>query len=335
MTIDYHLDMISEMNLQTKALYNLLKLNHACDPSISCEDWQIEDLRSLPNEKIFSRLEAFGISLDRLRFDQFAKEADAPEALTELLLEDSQDLKKHDPVYLLIFELWRRFLPERQTISVFCDELDERISRYDEGQEETDEPIQDALANLMEILDENVDLGSNPIDVFRAVSSYSAHDLMGFILDYIADLLDSGNQIYASELIEDFSYYSRDTIWFDFLRTRLTAFSDPIKANEMIGQLLGHDEQLSIDLLFEILRFQTSYGERDIFAQVVKKILTRITTEEEFHELLEFMAEYFHRRDREDLESSVRQMIQARHRRKGSFSLSEPEIQKLEKLYRS
>ena len=320
------------MNLQAKALYNLLRYNHAQDPSIRCESWQIEDLRSLPHETLFERLRKAGISLNADSLNRFAQECDTPEELTELLLAEHQNPKLHDPVYLVLFELWRRLLPERTSLSIFCDELDHRISLYDANELKSDESIQDALSNLAEILEENTDAGAEPSEIFETVSSYCAHDLIVFIIDYISDVLESGNQLYASELIEDFAAYSPESIWFDFLRARLIAIADPSEANKLVSKILQSNNELSVDLLLEILRFQTGYGERPVFIGTIKKILPRLQAEEEFRDLLELSAEYFHRRDREDLERAVQQLLQKRKKLSGTISATDPDIKTFEKL---
>jgi hypothetical protein len=319
------------MKLQTKALYNLLKLNALSDPSIAVEKWQVEDLRAVSIDDLFDKLNQLGISLDHERFIHFADETDSPEELSELLLADAGP-RQHDHVYLLLFEIWRRLLPEKFSLSIFCDELDFRISQYDAGAQNSDELIQDALSNLDEILDENTDAGAKPAEIFETISSYLAHDLMGFIIDFISDLIDSGKQIYASELIEDFSHYAKEIIWFDFLRARLIALNDPVKANQLIRQLLEHDEALSVDFLLDVLRFQTGYGERQVFALAVKKLIHRLRTEEEFKELLELAAEYFRRRDREDLDRAVQNLLSKRKKTGGPIRASDPDVKAFQKL---
>lgn len=319
------------MNLQTKALYNLLRLNYAADSTLPVENWQIADYRAIPVDELFQKLNRLGISLDKERFEQFSKECDSPEDLSELLLSD-QDPKLHDPVYLILFELWRKSFPERPSLSIFCDELDERISLYDAGKLESDEPIQDALSNLVEILDENIDAGAEPSAIFETISSFCAHDLIGFIIDFISDVINSGNSLYASELIEDFASFTDELIWFDFLRARIVALTDPVQANGMISELLKHDDMLTVDILLEMLRFQTSYGERLVFAATIKKLISRLQTEEEFKEMLEISSEYFRRRDREDLDLAVQNLLSKRKKKSGDVRSSDPDLKVFEKL---
>lgn len=320
------------MNLQTKALYHLLRLNHSLDPSIPCEEWQIEDLRAVSLEDLFHRLNKMDIRVDPARLGSFAEECDSPEELAELLIPDGEDSQLYDRAYLIIFEIWRRLYPQKQSLSIFCDELDHRISLYYAGELESDESLQNALSNLEEILNENVDSRISPTKVFASIGSYCAHDLMSFIVDYISNVLDCKNQIYASELIEDFSPYAPRLIWFDFLRARLMALTDPIEANRMIEAILKQDARLTLDLLLEILRFQLGYGERLIFAQTVKKALARLQTEEEFQQLLELSADYYRRRDREDLEQAVRRILIEHQKLGGPILSNHPDIQRFVEL---
>jgi hypothetical protein len=291
--------------LQTKALYNLLRLNE--DPSVQADPWALEDLRAVPLEDLYQRLKPYYVELDKRSFFHFAEETDTPEELTDVLLPDGAPEKLRDPFYLLIFELWRRLLPEKQSLSIFCDELDHRIALYDEGNLENDEPIQDALANLLEILEENTDMGVDPQEVLIGISDYCAHDLEGFLYDYISDLLDSGNSIYATELLEGFSPYVADPLWFDVLRARL---ADIGEANLQIHQLLKHD--LELPLLTEILRFLSANGEPTLFKLAVKKALPLLTEQEDLLDVMRWIADFYRRLDEEEKEKAVQTILNGR-----------------------
>ncbi len=293
--------------LQTKALYNLLRLNAAEDSSLRADPWALEDLRSLDLETLFARLQKYTVQLDKSSFFEFAEKCDTPEELSDLLLPDAAEEKKRDPFYLIVFELWRRLLPEKQSLSIFCDELDHRIVQYDQGNLESDEPIQDALANLLEVLDENADSGAQPEEIFEAICDFCAHDLESFLYDYNADLLDGGNSLYASELIEGFSPYVTEPIWFDFLRVRLLAFTDIGDANIAMHRLLESD--LELPLVYEMLRFLATNGEHELFALAVKKALPLLSTQEELNEVIAITSDYYRRLDEDELEKSVQKLM--------------------------
>lgn len=294
--------------LQTKALYNLLWLSSKEDPHLKAKDWAVENLREVSLEDILKRVQSFRVVLDKASFCHFAEKCDTPEELSDLLLPDEAKEEEKDPFYLLVFELWRRLIPERQSLSIFCDELDHRIFLYDHTLLESDEPIQDVLANLLDVLEENVDAGAKPQEIFALLSNYCAHDLESFLYDYIADLLDAGNHLYASELVEGFSPYVADISWFVFLKIRLSSLTDIGKANEELHLLL--EEPLSPDLIWDVVEFLSANGEHALFKRAVKKILPELEEGQDRLEVAAFIADFYRRLDEEEKEKKVQQMIQ-------------------------
>ena len=316
--------------LQTKALYTLLRMQAAEDPSVKAEKWALENLREAKTEELFSRLRKHKIELDKTSFVQFAESWDTPEDLAELLLPE-EDEEAFDPLYLLLFELWRRLVPEKQSLSIFGDELDFLIGQYDREVLESDEPVQDALANLLEILDENADAGAPPQEVFSAIGDYCAHDLEAFLIDYISEILDSGNEAYAAELIEGFSPYVSDPNWFDFLRARLVSSKDIGEANEILRGLL---EQKKTDpaLLMETLQFLAGGGDHSLFISAVKKMLPLLQTQEELLDLMEIAADYFHRLDQDSVEAAIQKLLKKRKSAEGPINPSDPDVKTLQQL---
>jgi hypothetical protein len=296
--------------LQTKALYNLLRLNRAENPTLKAEPWALEDLRTLPIEELFARLHKYAVQLDKKSFIQFSEQCDTPEELTDLLLHDEALEETRDPFYLVVFELWRRLLPEKQSLSIFCDELDFRISLYDQGNLENDEMIQDVLANLLEVFDENADTGADPEDILVAVSDFCAHDIESFIYDYISDLLDSGNSLYAAELVEGFAPYVTEPLWFDFLRARLLSVTDIGDANTIIRRLL--ENELELLLLLEMLRFLSANAEHDLFKLAIKKTVPLLTSQEELVEVMQWVADFYRRLDEDEKERAVQKVLNQR-----------------------
>jgi hypothetical protein len=310
--------------LHTKALYNLLRFNLDEDPSIPHEPWAVENLRTLPIEELFFRLAEKGISLDRERFLHFGENCDTPEELTDLLLTDASDSALHDPVYLLVFELWRRLLPQKPSLSIFCDELDHLIELYDRAELESDEPLQDALANLQEIFDENADSGAPPREVFSSIEEYCAHDIEDFLYDFIADLFECGNTLYASELIEGFSPYVPEPLWFEILNARLLAISDIAAANRLVAQLLK--KELDLPVLLEVLRFLATAGDRGLFVAAAKKAISRLETEEEFRELLTIVSDFYRLLDLDELEQAVQKFMKQRKSPSEALDPADPDL---------
>lgn len=300
--------------LQTKALYNLLRLKKQKDPTVQVDSWAMEDLRKVSNEELFSKLEKDGVKLDKKSFLLFANESDTPEELTDLLFPDGKEEEKKDPFYLLVFELWRKNLPEKQSLSIFCDELDYQINLYDEDQTESDEHIQDALANLLDFLEANTDDGAEPKDVFNALTDYCAHDVESFIYDYTFELLDNENIIYSSELIEGFTPFVQEPLWFEFLNIRLLSFTDIGAANSLMQDLLRND--LDLSLLLEIIRFLSTTGDHELFKLSVQKSLPLIDEKDELMDIMSMIADYYRRLDEDDKEKEIQELINASQKRK-------------------
>jgi len=316
--------------IQTKALYNLLRLNAKENPNQEVDPWALEDFRKLPVEAIFGRLASLNIRLDRSSFVSFSDECDSPEELVELLLDEETESKVADHVYLLLFELWRRLLPEKQSLSIFCDELDRRIEEYNNDTLTSDEPIQDGLANLLEILEEHADQGMAPKEAFRSISDYCGNDLECFLFELINSLLDEGNQGYARELLEEFEPYVQDPLQFEFLAARLFSFTDIGETNRRLAHLLK--KNLEPELLFEIVQLLVASGDHHLFQAAIKKLLPELKTEEEFQDVLDLAADYFSRLDQEEREAAILALKKNRQNASMELSPKDPDLHKLQAL---
>jgi hypothetical protein len=301
------------MRLQTKALYNVLRRNWLADPSTFIESWQVEDYREFSTYEIFEQLEALGLSLSGENFLIYAENYTNPEELTDFIWTK----KEHkDQVYLLIFELWRRLVPEKQSLSIFCDELDHRIELYEKDSEAQSSAMENMMLRLEEVLNENADEGKKPQSIFQTLSLYCAHDVETFLYEYISDEIDSGNTLYAAELLEDFYHYLSDVAWFDFLRARLLAATDPHEANIVIKSILEEIKDVpDLDLLLEMASFLTAHGDPHLFYQAVRQAFELILTEEDFQELLAIVADYYGCCDMEKEEKAIQSVFAKRSQR--------------------
>lgn len=288
------------METRGRALYNLLRMNWLEDPSLPVEPWQVEDYRALSMEELFSRLSHLGIPMDEPHFAVYADEAQSPEDLADTLwaFEETQD---YDKAYLLIFELWRRLVPEKQSLSIFCDHLDHLISLYDQQILEDDEELAEALTELERILDENADMGVDPHLLFKEISLYCAHDLESFIYDFAAEEIDQEQTLNASEIIEGFSPYISDQDWFEFLQLRLLASADPDEAEMMLARIIDEQkDQPDFELMLEIARFLVNRGAINYFIQTLRQARPHLLTEQDFQELLAITCQFYRLLDKDD-----------------------------------
>ncbi|NGX34530.1 MAG: hypothetical protein K1060chlam1_00883 [Candidatus Anoxychlamydiales bacterium] len=321
------------MQFQTKALYNFLRFTSYHNKSIKVKKWQIEDLRVLKLEKLFEKLKNLDLNLDKECFLKYGEQVDSPEEMVDVLaLEKEGEIK--DQIYLILFELYRRFLSEKRCISIFSDELDHRIFLYDTNQLHNDELLQNSLANLKNILDSNVDLGIDQKEAFKNFLQYLAHDLENFLFDYISDQIDAKNEVYALELIDSFYPYISKNIWFDFLRAKLKAAENISYSNEIIEKILSNLKlKPNLDLQFRILKFMVGHGDRNLFFKILKQTTEHLKKESEFKEVLNVLADFYQRLDREDLEKKILDMIDKRSKIKNDQNIKKQEIDRILKVF--
>ena len=305
------------MELPRKVLYNLLRSNWLIDPELEVSYWQVEDYRTLSLETIFKRLAKQQIQLDSSSFIAYAEGYSSPEELAEDVLDETDDaIEEQDKAYLLIFELWRRLVPEKLCLSIFCDELDFQINLYDSGEMENTEGLQTALADLQNILDENIDRGISPQEAFISISECCAVNLEDFIYDFTADQIDAENDNYALELIDGFYLYVQDKKWFDFLKARVMINKDLLDGHRLLRKLIeqtAEDEDVQFNL--EVLSSMIESGEHAVFVALVQSTLDLLELEEDFQELLTVCADYYQRLDYDWEEKEIQKILDQRQAR--------------------
>ena len=322
------------MELQGRAYYNSMRMDWVDDPSLDLKPWQVEDYRSFALDTLFEKLEDLGFTVSREEFLEMASETDSPEELTKALLEGSSSSDVEGKVYLVVFELWRRLLPEKLSLSVFCDEMDALIFKFIRNEGGNAEALEDMIAHLQMFLDENCDDGIEPAEAFTTVQSFCANDIEGFLYDYIADQIDGGNEAYASELLEGFSPYLSGSKWFALLEARIAALSDPEETSAAMKKVMKHFKEPDLEFAFEVLSFQVGHGDEESFKLVVKKIVPLLEVEEDFKLVLSECADFYHRLDQESIEGAIGGIIASRQGRSLDQSLQEndPDFSVLIKL---
>lgn len=300
--------------IERRALYNLLRMNWLNEPTLSVESWQVEDYRALPLPALFERLNQFNIHLDRISFIAYTDECDSPEDLTDHLIGDRRfSTAQEDHIYLLLFELWRRLMSEKPSLSILCSELDYQIFLYDQQRLEDPTALQDAFTHFVQILDENVDGGIPSDQAFKLISNYCANDIETFLYDFIAEQIDNGNESYAHELLDDFDTYLGTNKWFRLLRLRLCEQPYSKTAQRIAGQMIEeHLNEDDLDFNFEFLAVMAEMGEPPAFRTILKQTLPLIKREIDFQDLLTIAIDYFHRLDQEQQEMTLKSLLEKR-----------------------
>lgn len=291
-----------QLPIEKRAFYNLLWITQGTLSKEPIEHWQLEDLRLLSETDLWERLKFLGITIDEKGFLSKGSMSSSPEELTVALLHGVEDPKKKDQVYLVVFELWRRILPEKQTISLFCDELDHLIVEYDHGQIEDLSVVDEKIAILCEILKEEAKVLNDPLEAFEHISIYCANDLEGFLYDYLDDLLLQGFVKEAEEKIDFLSDFFTDPKWFLLLKARIQAPNSPEIAEKSIEDLIAEaDAEPDLDFVFELLNLTVDLQKHHLFLLALKEALRLVRHESDFKELILISKEEFELQGREDI----------------------------------
>jgi hypothetical protein len=266
------------MEVRGRALYNLLSLTASKDQEV--HPWQVECYRSLEDSALLKKIAELNLSIDLPTFLKFSSKCDSPESLLEMILSKESRQTEAERVYLVLFELWRRHLPEKRSVSVFCDELDHLMELYD-AKEDVVEELFEHFEDLGQMMEESIDEESGPLEVMSYISSYLAHDLDAFLYDYIQDLMQSDNDEEASLLIDLFRRFSHKRRWFDFLRLKLLIKEDAFDTANMTERFVDEIiESKDIDLAFDFLSYLKSRGDSFSISKFLPEILQIASKEE-------------------------------------------------------
>lgn len=334
------------MAIERRALYNSLKLNWLRDPSAKVESWQVEDLRTFPDDALFWRLKTLNWPLTKEHFLTLAEGYHSPEEMVEDLLGASeinpelQNQVTYDQVYLTLFELWRRLMPEKQTLSIFCDELDHQIYLYDQqggkdSEVKVSQALSDVISELLEVLNENADAGISPQACMESILAHSAHDVEEFLYDYITDQIEMRNFTYAHDLIEGFYPYISDIKWFDFLNVQMQVVLGEVETHTAFQTIMKKAKTPTLDFYFEILAFLTQYGDQTTFAFFVKKSLPMLETEMDLTDLVSLIADFYHYLDDDFKEKEVLGLLKGRdgHLPEKELDARDPMLTAVKKLF--
>lgn len=280
---------ISMTHFKGRSFYNLLQIQ--CKEGSQVESWKKCDYRKLSVEDLLELLQKIDVSLTVERFLTYADECDSPEELAECLSLEEEGIKP-EKIYLIVFELWRRLLPDKQTLSIFCDQLDYLIACYEESGKRED-ALEQALRELEDLLDQSLDQGMSNQEIFESITEYMAHDLEGFLYDYIVEVIDEDNDVYASELIDGMFPYVLEKKWFDLLRARLFYAEASPETDILLARLLEEaEEKKDSFFLMEVVSFLVHRGDTPLFMKAAYLLLEQIDTEEELIDLVNFIIDF-------------------------------------------
>lgn len=220
------------MEFNGRGFYNTLKFSS----SKQAESWQIEDLTKLDIPTLFMRLKKLGIELSQESFLQFVNQTEGPEELADVLSEE-EDPKLYEMIYLLVFELWKRLAKDKETLSIFCDRLDQLIFSYEDQAEVVDDLV-NMLTELKKIFESLNVQGLSYKDCYGHIASFMAQDLESFIYDFISDLIASGEDTKAFDLLFGLYDFMHDKLKFDMLKASLNILENPEETESVFDNVI-------------------------------------------------------------------------------------------------
>ena len=296
------------------ALYNSLRINWQQTPSLSVKPWQVENYRKLSYEQLFKGLEKFGVVLDKPFFVSLSEQVASPEEFVEhLLAENEESGELYDQIYLYVFELWRRLVPEKQTLGLFCDELDHQIEAFDKGELAHFLEIEEAIDQFQAILEDNASEGSSPQDLFRSIQENSAHDIETFLYDFIEMQIENSNSGYAEDLIETFLPYVEEPCWLNFLALKIIGGKDLNEAEKLLHALIKEAAgKKDLELIFTLLFYCAQAGSLKEFQELSRMATPLLKTEEDFQDLIEACIDFAHFKDSDSQEKEFKLILEGR-----------------------
>lgn len=250
----------------------------------------LEDYRKWTSPQLFEFLKKRGWMLDRPSFVAYADSCESAEELLDLLAaEEELDRDSEDELYLVIFELWRRFAGRSQSPEIICDELDYQIQAYDEGSQ-VDDKIEAALSHLVQFIQHETQKASEAQELFGLLNQMCAQDLEIFLFDFITDQAKAGALAYARELHTRFQNWVSKPLWWNFIAIHWIGNDE---ASALLAHLLKQmDKQSDPDLVFEILSYLSEHDIAMRFEAFLQIALKMSLEQEESEELASFIETY-------------------------------------------
>ncbi len=288
-----------------RAYYNLLWLSKLRGHHFFSENWEATDYRTLPTDSLFAELESVDIFFDSDSFILFSKNVDSPEELSELLQQEEGKVKRK--TYLVVFELWRRLMPDRRSISIFCDELDRQIAIYKAGSEQ--DTLFTIFNEILEILDRNSASEQSPKQVFASLCLYIAHDLENVIYTYIKTNIEREDKEPYVGLIDYFLPYVREKRALQFLKLKTLSNAFDREKQRLIGYLLSSlQESINVSISIPLLLLLVEENQKELFLDHFSFLVENIMEEDKLGELLDTLLIYHQRIGQKSKQELIKQL---------------------------
>lgn len=279
-------------HFETKALYNSLRMLGASQPVLPRDAWKYTDWRALSLDQLFDHLVKIPLHLDAKSFLSWAGQCDTPEELVELLgLEEEEE--SSDYLYLILFEIWRRLVPEKRCLSLIGDDMDHLIYAYDQGKDVDSVSIEERIVEWIRVLDSLCDQGASAQEALVAVEPYFAHDIPRFAMDFLLDMASSDERDHFVPLFEAVRPYCyKEPLWLKVVDLQFSMHGDIVRVRKQLGELVAsviHSSELDIDLVFELCEIAFELEKEELLLRLLEKIIPHLEGLEEINGVIELL----------------------------------------------
>lgn len=249
------------------------------------EKWQIEDYTLLSTAQLLQRLIKENIHITENALKEYMESAQSPEDLTDILCPEEEGSVLFEKCYLIIFELWKKLAPHKETLSIFCDKLDHLIHAYDEGRPVADELVK-ALNDLMKIFEDLCASGLSQKETYALFSSYLAQDLETFIYDFLCDLIEAGEKTLAFDFIFGFYDFFHDKPALDLLKTTINLIENPDDSETVfLNTIEKIFEKKRHNLILDAIYFAHDNGFIPMSKKIAHDLLSKLKGDEKLEAL--------------------------------------------------
>ena len=264
------------MEFHGRGFYNTLLFSS----SEQAQKWQIEDYSALSLQKLFQKLKEQNILSDEATLKEYMNSAESPEDLTDILSPFDEGTEPFEKSYLVIFELWKRFMPQKESLSIFCDKLDHLIHGYDQGEAVADELVK-ALNDLTKIFEDLCASGLSQKETYELFSSYLAQDLETFIYDFLCDLIEAGEKTLAFDFLFGFYDFLHDKPALDLLKSTINLIENPEDSEAVFFNTIEKTfEKKRHNLILDAIYFTFDAGFIQISKTIAQSLLSKIKGDE-------------------------------------------------------
>ena len=290
-----------------RAYYNLLLLQAQRGIAVEALPWEAKDYGAIAMDCLFEEIQSLHYLFDRESFVNYCAAFDSPEEVVASI--EQKECEEKNKLYLLVFELWKRLLPEKESISIFADALDRKIAEYEKSKD--DEMLLEAFEQVVEILESNSIDSTPPETIFERFCLYVAHDLESVIYTYIESKICGEVEDRALDLLHHFLPYVKEKRALQFLHLKTLShdfLEERLRLTEFLCESLQEKVNLSVAIPF--LFYLIEQHHKELFIDLFSTMVNKVQEEGALVALLDVLVEYHRFFGREELTKKVSNFLE-------------------------